>query len=132
MAALGRAMQVTNILRDIDEDLAHGRVYIPRCRIDRLGFPAPGTREQLLREGIAKADALYEQGSVAIPLLRHGRAAMALASDLYREILRQIERDGFGVRPGRAVVPAARAGELIAKHQRRTAIDREARTKERG
>lgn len=117
MAALGRAMQVTNILRDIDEDLSHGRVYIPRVRIERLGFPSPGGREQLLREGIAEADALYELGSAAIPLLRSGRSAMALAADLYREILRQIERDGFGVRTGRAVVPASRAKELIAKHQ---------------
>jgi len=116
MAALGRAMQVTNILRDIDEDLSHGRVYIPRDRIERLGFPSPGAREQLLREGIAEADALYEQGSVAIPLLRSGRAAMALAADLYREILRQIERDGFGIQHGRAVVPGSRAKDLIAKH----------------
>jgi phytoene synthase len=117
MATLGRAMQVTNILRDIDEDLAHDRLYIARDMIERFGFPAPGAREALLREQIARADALYEEGAGAIALLHNGRKAMALAAALYREILRQLERDGFGRRPGRAVVPAWRARMLIAKHR---------------
>lgn len=117
MATLGRAMQVTNILRDIDEDFARGRVYIPRTLIERFGFPVPGAREHLLREEIARADALYEEGAGAIPLLRTGGRAMALSATLYREILRQLERDGFGRRPGRAVVPAWRVRRLSAKHR---------------
>ena len=117
MATLGRAMQVTNILRDIDEDLSHGRLYIAGTTIERFGFPAPGAREALLREQIASADALYEEGLGAIALLRDGRRAMALSAALYREILRQIERDGFGRTPGRAVVPAWRTRALIAKHR---------------
>ena len=95
MAALGRAMQVTNILRDIDEDLATRRVYISQSAIERFGFPAPGAREELLRDHIARADALYEEGLPAIALLARGREAMALSAALYREILRQIERDGL-------------------------------------
>jgi len=117
MAALGRAMQVTNILRDIDEDLAHGRVYIAQSAIRRFGFPAPGSREALLRDHIAHADALYEEGAGAIALLLGGRRAMALSATLYREILRQLERDGFGRRPGRAAIPAWRMRMLIAKHR---------------
>jgi phytoene synthase len=117
MAALGRAMQVTNILRDVDEDLAHGRVYIARTTIERFGFPAPGAREALLRDQIARADALYEDGAGAIPLLRSGRRAMALSATLYREILRQIEREGFGRNPGRAAVPPWRMRLLSAKHR---------------
>lgn len=116
MATLGRAMQVTNILRDIDEDLAHGRLYVSRSMIERHGFPQPGQREALLREQIARADALYEQGAAAIPLLASGQAAMALSAALYREILRQIEREGFGARPGRVVVPVPRRQALIAEH----------------
>ncbi len=117
MAALGRAMQVTNILRDIDEDLSHGRLYIAATTIERFGFPAPGARKALLREQIAHADALYEEGIGAIPLLRDGRKAMALSSALYRQILRQIERDGFGRRLGRVAVPAWRTRLLISKHR---------------
>jgi phytoene synthase len=113
MAALGRAMQVTNILRDIDEDLASRRVYISQTAIERFGFPAPGAREELLRDHIARADALYEEGLPAIGLLARGREAMALSAALYREILRQIERQGFGREPGRVVVPLERR-QLLA------------------
>jgi phytoene synthase len=116
MAALGRAMQVTNILRDIDEDLAHGRVYIANSAIERFGHPAPGAREALLQHHIARADALFEEGAGAIPLLRSGRRAMALSATLYREILRQIERDGYGREPGRSVIPDWRLRLLTAKH----------------
>jgi len=115
MAMLGRAMQRTNILRDIDEDRANGRLYIPRSTIERHGFPAPGRREQLLREQIPIADALYEEGEYSIRLLAHGRRAMALATALYREILRQIERDGYGRTAGRATVPEERKRALIAE-----------------
>jgi phytoene synthase len=117
MAALGRAMQVTNILRDIDEDLAAHRLYISQSAIERFGFPAPGTREQLLRDHIARADALYEEGLPAIALLARGREAMALSAALYREILRQLEREGFGRRAGRVVVPPARRQALARSHR---------------
>jgi phytoene synthase len=117
MAALGRAFQRTNILRDIDEDHAHGRLYIAGTTIERFGPPIPGAREHLLRDQIARADRLYEEGLGAITLLTRGQRAMSLSAALYREILRQIERDGYGRQPGRAVVPAWREHVLIAKHR---------------
>jgi 15-cis-phytoene synthase len=107
-AALGKAMQRTNILRDIDEDRASGRLYLPREAVARFGSPDPGRRAALLRDQIARADALYEEGMAGIPMLCSGRAAIRAAAGMYREILRQIERDGYGARPGRAVVPARR------------------------
>jgi hypothetical protein len=42
---------------------------------------------------------------------------MALCTALYREILRQIEREGYGRRPGRVIVPAWRRRLLTAKHR---------------
>jgi phytoene synthase len=115
MATLGTAFQLTNILRDIDEDLAHDRRYIPRELIQRHGPLAPGSREALLREQIARADELYDEGIKAIPLLQQGRRAMMVAAALYREILRQIEREGYGQRPGRVIVPAWRRRILLTK-----------------
>jgi phytoene synthase len=117
MATLGRAYQRTNILRDIDEDHANGRLYIARTTIERFGHPSPGAREALLRDQIARTDQLYEEGLDAIPLLSRGRRGMALATALYREILRQIERDGYGRTPGRATVPTWRRRLMIAKHR---------------
>ncbi|MFI4985405.1 MAG: phytoene/squalene synthase family protein [Solirubrobacterales bacterium] len=116
MDTLGAAMQWTNILRDIDEDLSNGRVYIARSTIERFGVPTPGAREDLLRDQIARADTLYDEGLGAIPLLCNGRRAMGVSAVLYREILRQIERDGYGRTAGRVVVPTWRKHLLIAEH----------------
>jgi phytoene synthase len=107
-AALGMAMQRTNILRDIDEDLANGRVYLARETVQRFGSPAPGAREELMRDQIARADALYAEGVQGIAMLRCGRRAIAAAAAMYQEILRQIEREGYGAREGRAVVARRR------------------------
>ena len=107
-AALGMAMQRTNILRDLDEDGAAGRSYLAREVTDRYGAPRPGAREALLRDQIAKADARYDAGIAGIELLCCGRSAVRAAAWMYREILRQIEREGYGARPGRAAVPRRR------------------------
>jgi 15-cis-phytoene synthase len=110
-SALGQAMQRTNILRDIDEDLGNGRVYLARETLDRLcggTLPAPAYREALLRDQIARADALYDVGMGGVALLPCGRRAIAAAGAMYREILRQIERDGYHAQAGRAIVSRRR------------------------
>ena len=107
-AALGMAMQRTNILRDIDEDAARGRVYLARETIARHGSPTPGRRAELLREQIARADVLYDRGLAGVPELRQGRRAIAAAGAMYREILREIERGGYGAEPGRPAVSRPR------------------------
>jgi phytoene synthase len=115
-AALGAAMQRTNVLRDVDEDLARGRVYLPAETLARLGAsPAPGDRGDVLREEIARADALYAQGLAGIRRLRRGRLAIRAAALMYQEILREIERDGYGAQPGRATVAGPRKAVLVGR-----------------
>jgi phytoene synthase len=118
--SLGIAMQRTNIVRDVDEDLANGRVYLPEATLSRHGIAAAtlatADRRALLRDAIARADAAYEAGVAGIHLLRHGRRSIRAAAVLYREILRQVERDGLGARrPHRAVVPRARKAWLVLR-----------------
>jgi phytoene synthase len=121
-SALGMAMQRTNILRDIDEDLADGRVYLACETLARFGCdgtpPPPVDREPLLRDQIARADALYDTGLEGIALLPCGRRAITAAGAMYREILRQIERDGYGSQAGRAMVSPAR--KLLVAARART------------
>lgn len=114
-AALGIAMQRTNILRDLDEDAAAGRRYVSDEAVAAFGPPVPGDRSALLRDQIARADARYAEGLAGLPGLRSGTPAIRAAAAMYREILRQLERDGLGVRPGRAVVPRARKLVLVAR-----------------
>ncbi len=118
--SLGIAMQRTNILRDIDEDLARGRCYVPSETLAAHAIADPealivADRTALLQDAIARADAAYEIGLAGTPLLRHGRRSILAAGRLYREILRQIERDGLGSRrPHRAVVPRWRKAAILA------------------
>ena len=124
--ALGAAMQRTNILRDVDEDLANGRVYIPAAALRRAGLdPAAtkgptslrdGDRRALYRAEIAHADAEYDIGIAGIRYLQNGRRSIRVAAHLYREILRQIERDGFGARrPHRPVVGRLRKAAALLR-----------------
>ncbi len=124
--ALGSAMQRTNILRDIDEDLANGRVYLSAASLRAHNIdPAAASgstslrdedRGELLRDEIARADAEYDEGLNGIRYLTHGGRSIRAAALLYREILREIERDGYGARrPHRPVVGRARKAALLAR-----------------
>jgi phytoene synthase len=124
--ALGSAMQRTNILRDIDEDLANGRIYLSAASLRAHSVDPDATsgptslrdadRGRLLRDEIARADAEYDEGLNGIRYLTHGSRSIRAAALLYREILRQIERDGYGARrPHRPVVGRARKAALLAR-----------------
>jgi len=127
--ALGTAMQRTNILRDLVEDARNGRVYLPLEELRDAGLDVSDppvllaaidrwprrTREVLLRRQIALADAGYEEAADGMAYLRRGRWGVAAASALYREILRQIERDGLGEDPRRAVVSRGRKALVLAR-----------------
>ena len=109
--ALGIAMQRTNILRDIDEDLGRGRTYLPRQTLDLAGVAdlQSDDRSLLLRVEIAIADHWYERALPGTFMLRRGSRSVRAAGLMYQQILRQIERDGRGaVRPCRSVVPSHR------------------------
>jgi phytoene synthase len=119
---LGRAMQMTNILRDIGEDSRLGRIYVPAEDLRRFGYSEArlleGAVDQdfvaLMRFQIARVRALYEEAAPGIELLAPGsRYTVRLALSLYRRILAEIERNGYDVFSRRAHVPI-RAKLVIA------------------
>ncbi|NBB68828.1 MAG: presqualene diphosphate synthase HpnD, partial [Alphaproteobacteria bacterium] len=72
---LGRAMQLTNILRDLDEDAALGRLYLPREALERHGVPANAPAAALAHPGLAPVcDELADRAFAAFD---RARAAMA-------------------------------------------------------
>ncbi len=115
--ALGNAMQRTNILRDVDEDLANGRVYLATSTLAEFGITDLTTqdRTELYRDQIARAEALYQQGLAGVPMLTHGGRSVAAAGLMYREILREIERGGYGARRDRSVVSRPRKAVIVAR-----------------
>lgn len=116
-AALGKAFQLTNFLRDVDEDLDRGRVYLPA---DELA--AHGVDRDLLmwchttkRTDTRVRNALAEQHAVTRRIYdyaRHGvdllhprsRACVGAAAVLYSEILDRIEAIDFDIFNQRATV----------------------------
>ncbi len=114
--SMGIAMQRTNILRDIDMDHEAGRTYIARETIERFGSLEPGQREDLMRDQISRAEAFYDDGMSVVPMLTSGRRATAALIAFSREILRQIEREGYGRKADRVVVPRWRKLVVVARH----------------
>ncbi|MFM2106896.1 MAG: hypothetical protein RL338_1928 [Chloroflexota bacterium] len=131
---LGAAMQRTNILRDLVADARAGRAYIPDETFVAAGFPPAevtdemklafladlphrpaALRRAIVGREIALADADYAAGLAGIGALRRGRRSIAAAGHLYREILRQIERDGHGATGRRAVVSRPRKALIVAR-----------------
>ena len=99
---LGIALQQTNILRDIREDLLAGRVYLPTDELaafgvdlvlDRDGRLADpdGGLDALIRSAAARARGWYDEGLRLVPLLDRRSAACAVAmSGIYRQLLDDI------------------------------------------
>lgn len=109
---LGYAMQLTNFLRDIDEDFQlRNRVYLPADELARFNLCrddienrrfSPDFRAFMEFQG-ARAHRLYEEANAGIPLLnREGRFAVATASTLYRAILGKLENQNWNPFPRRA------------------------------
>lgn len=108
---LGYAMQLTNFLRDIDEDFQlRNRVYMPADELKQFNLSrddiarrrfSPEFRAFMEFQG-ARAHALYEEANLGIPMLnKEGRFAVATASTLYRAILGKLEQEGWNPFPKR-------------------------------
>ncbi|MGW1737929.1 phytoene/squalene synthase family protein [Nocardia sp. NPDC001965] len=109
-AALGKAFQLTNFLRDVAEDLDRGRVYLPADELaaagvdrDRLQWCRDSRRTDLrVRSALAAQHAVarnwYARARPGIELLHPvSRPCVATASALYGEILDRIEECDFAV-----------------------------------
>ena len=114
-ALLGQAMQLTNIIRDVGEDLARGRLYLPLDRLQAHGL-SPETLEAarlagvrpgdgwpaLLEELMAAAERDYRLAGEALPALPPAfRRAVAVASAVYSGIhdaVRRLDYDTLGRR----------------------------------
>jgi len=115
--ALGRAMQMTNILRDVGEDACMGRIYLPAEDLRRFGCDesaiVAGTVDDrfvaLMRFQIERVRAMYREAEPGIALLApESRYTVRLALSLYRGILDRIERNRYDVFTRRAYVPLHR------------------------
>lgn len=123
--ALGIGMQITNILRDVGEDLRQlDRVYLPSQVMARHGVTRDDLRAEspsrryvaLLEELMAHAERYYDAaipGIDALPL--RCRVGIRAAARMYREILNEVRAADYDNLTYRAYVPAWRKGLLVMR-----------------
>jgi 15-cis-phytoene synthase len=144
---LGHAMQLTNIARDVGEDLARGRLYVPvrvlhehglspedLDGIAASGAPLPGAYTQVVEALLARADAYYARAWPAIGALPSWyRRPVAAATAAYRGIHDEIRRNGYDNLRRRAHTSTRRKILLAAggiARARRTPVTRAAHLEE--
>jgi 15-cis-phytoene synthase len=119
---LGVALQLVNIMRDVGEDAALGRIYLPADERAAHGVSegeilrgevTPGFRA-LMREQGARARVYFERGERLLPLLdRRARMCVSMLSGLYREILVAIEDRDYDVFARRVALSTPRKLALM-------------------
>lgn len=102
---LGVAMQLTNVARDVGEDAAAGRLYLPLAWLGEAGIdpdtflaaPRPGPRlAAVVRRLLEAARPLYRRGEAGVSTLPPGcRPGIMAASRIYAGIGRRVAAGGF-------------------------------------
>ncbi|MFN0315254.1 MAG: presqualene diphosphate synthase HpnD [Burkholderiales bacterium] len=103
---LGIALQLTNIIRDVREDIGRNRVYIPLKDLEHFGVPVDDIvlyREtdafkNLISHQITRAIAHYDRAESSLPAQdRRSQRASLIMGNIYRTLLREIQQGGCNV-----------------------------------
>ena len=122
---LGRALQLTNILRDLDEDAGMGRLYLPREALTAAGIATTEPAAVLAHPALAAACApiierargdFFEADMIMARAPRRSVRAPRIMAEAYRLILDGLVARGFNA-PRRAVrIPRARLIWIILRY----------------
>ncbi len=102
----GLAMQLTNILRDILDDLNENRCYLAYEEMDKFNYSINHLREslynddfiQMMKFEVDRAKRYFESGSRLLPLVNtDSRICLVILSKIYSKILKKIERSNYNI-----------------------------------
>lgn len=119
---LGIAMQLTNILRDVQEDKQMNRIYLPKDLMDKYGITYQDIIDEkfsdnfkaLMKEMVNRAWDYYHESEKGIEMLdANARFAIVAASKIYSGILTQIEKNDYNPFKGRVFVPKSKKIAII-------------------
>ena len=108
---LGIAMQLTNILRDVGEDVDRGRIYLPLEDLRRFNYSSEELMQKrmndnflnLMKFQVERARGYYRSSEKGIPMLeKRSRFGVAISSVNYGNILTAIEKNQYDVFSKRA------------------------------
>ena len=121
---LGLAMQLTNIARDVKEDLDFGRIYLPQDEMARFGYPeaalTAGVVNQefvnLMQFQCQRARGYFDSGFRLLPYLsRRSRACPAVLGRIYSRVLDRIEDVNYDVLHHRVSLSASEKVRVMAQ-----------------
>ena len=107
---LGLAMQLTNIIRDVREDLEMGRIYLPEDEMARFGYSETDLRRYVINDAFValmrfqaeRARRYFDNGFQLLPYLSpRSRSCPAVLGQIYSKVLQRIEASGYDVFQGR-------------------------------
>ncbi|WP_239257096.1 phytoene/squalene synthase family protein [Listeria ilorinensis] len=119
--ALGVAMQLTNILRDVGEDLKSDRIYLPMDVIKRTGYSEKELSEHMINQAFIdmwefeaeRAEKLYDEALTMMPYIdKECQLPLLLAIYYYQEILNAVRNENYQCFTKRSFVGTKRKYEL--------------------
>lgn len=111
---LGIALQLTNILRDVGEDLRRNHIYLPLDEMERFSYSEDDLQQGVINDAfrelihfqMVRAEEYYTRGQQGIDLLHPDcQLSVKLSGVLYRRILERIRSNDYNVFTKRASVP---------------------------
>lgn len=104
---LGKAMQLTNILRDITDDFSMGRIYLPKDELESFGYSEEDIKNNVMDERfrafmafqINRAKEYYAEAEKGICMLTNdgSRSTVKMMSRIYAGILNEIENSNYDI-----------------------------------
>ncbi len=114
---LGRALQLTNILRDIDEDWAIGRLYLPRDFLEGAATPDDPRVDGACRAVARLAHEHYARSEAILRARPKGNLrAPKLMSAVYGAILSAMEAQGWASPRKRVSLPKSQLAMIVLRH----------------
>jgi len=120
----GLAFQLTNIIRDVKEDAAMGRIYLPEQDLARFGVspstlsssPDVARYRPLLAMEAERAREYYRAGDALIPLIdEDSQPALWVLLTIYRRLLDKIESRRYDVFSGRVALSTSEKLVILGK-----------------
>ena len=120
----GLAFQLTNIIRDVKEDAAMGRVYLPQEDLARFGLsaadllttPDPARVRPLLAFEADRARELYQSGEQLIPYIAEdSQPALWVLVTIYRKLLERIAERQYDVFSGKVSLTVSEKLRILGK-----------------
>ncbi|HLG14603.1 MAG TPA: presqualene diphosphate synthase HpnD [Blastocatellia bacterium] len=114
---LGLALQLTNILRDLKEDIERDRIYVPLDELERFGYSEDDLRasrynapfQNLMQHQYTRAKSYFDRAAELLPEKdRSSMFAAEIMGTIYRELLEAMDSVRFDVYRNRVSVPKSR------------------------